>query len=338
MKGFRRRLIGTEVLCRRHELRKHLMIFCRTPYRVSFFGGGTDYPAWYQENGGAVLSTTINKYSYITCRYLPPFFDYKYRIRYYHREETKTVDEIQHPSVRECLRFFDFEKGIDIVHHGDLPAQSGLGSSSTFTVGLLHALSAMKHEMWTKRELALNAINIEQVKIGERVGSQDQTAAAFGGLNRIEFGGTSEISVSPIILKPSKLDSLRQHLMLFFTGFPRTASDVAEEQIQKIPEKKVELRIMMQLVNEAINILQNKTDQLDDFGHLLNEQWLVKKGMSSKISNAEIDAIYQAGMNAGALGGKLLGAGGGGFMLFFVRPEQQERVKEILKNLLHVPI
>ena len=284
------------------------------------------------------MSTTINKYSYITCRYLPPFFDYKYRIRYYHREETKTVDEIQHPSVRECLRFFDFEKGIDIVHHGDLPAQSGLGSSSTFTVGLLHALSAMKHEMWTKRELALNAINIEQVKIGERVGSQDQTAAAFGGLNRIEFGGTSEISVSPIILKPSKLDSLRQHLMLFFTGFPRTASDVAEEQIQKIPEKKVELRIMMQLVNEAINILQNKTDQLDDFGHLLNEQWLVKKGMSSKISNAEIDAIYQAGMNAGALGGKLLGAGGGGFMLFFVRPEQQERVKEILKNLLHVPI
>ena len=314
------------------------MIFCRTPYRVSFFGGGTDYPAWYRENGGAVLSTTINKYSYITCRHLPPFFDYKYRIRYYQREETRSIDEIKHPSVRECLRFLDIDKGIDIVHHGDLPAQSGLGSSSTFTVGLLHALSAMKHEMWTKRELAFHAIKIEQELIGESVGSQDQTAAAFGGLNRIEFGGASEISVSPVILRPSKLESLEQHLMLFFTGFSRTASHVAEEQIQKIPEKKDNLNQMMQLVSQATIILQNKDEQLDDFGRLLNEQWLIKRGMSSKISNREIDAIYDAGMNAGALGGKLLGAGGGGFMLFFVRPEQQARVKDALQHLLYVPI
>jgi D-glycero-alpha-D-manno-heptose-7-phosphate kinase len=314
------------------------MIFCRTPYRISFFGGGTDYPAWYRENGGAVLSTTINKYSYITCRHLPPFFDYKYRIRYYQREETRTVDEIQHPSVRECLRFLAIDKGIDIVHHGDLPAQSGLGSSSTFTVGLLHALSAIKHEMWTKRELALRAIKIEQDNIGESVGSQDQTAAAFGGLNRIDFGGANEISVSPVILRPSKLESLEQHLMLFFTGLSRTASHVAEEQIQNIPEKRDNLNEMMQLVVEATNILQSKEDQLDDFGLLLNEQWLVKQGMSSKISNGDIDAIYQAGMKAGALGGKLLGAGGGGFMLFFVRPEQQNRVKDALQHLLFVPI
>ena len=284
------------------------------------------------------MSTTINKYSYITCRHLPPFFDYKYRIRYYQREETRTVDEIQHPSVRECLRFLAIDKGIDIVHHGDLPAQSGLGSSSTFTVGLLHALSAIKHEMWTKRELALRAIKIEQDNIGESVGSQDQTAAAFGGLNRIDFGGANEISVSPVILRPSKLESLEQHLMLFFTGLSRTASHVAEEQIQNIPEKRDNLNEMMQLVVEATNILQSKEDQLDDFGLLLNEQWLVKQGMSSKISNGDIDAIYQAGMKAGALGGKLLGAGGGGFMLFFVRPEQQNRVKDALQHLLFVPI
>jgi D-glycero-alpha-D-manno-heptose-7-phosphate kinase len=314
------------------------MIFCRTPYRVSFFGGGTDYPAWYRENGGAVLSSTINKYSYITCRYLPPFFDYKYRIRYYQREETRTIDEIQHPSVRECLRFLEFDKGIDIVHHGDLPAQSGLGTSSTFTVGLLHALSAMKHEMWSKRELAMRAIKIEQDQIGESVGSQDQTAAAFGGFNKILFGGAHEILVSPVILRPSKMENLERHLMLFFTGFSRTASYLAEEQIKKIPENRSNLNQMMQLVEEATHILQNKEDQLDDFGKLLNQQWLVKQGMSSKISNGEIDAIYQAGMKAGALGGKLLGAGGGGFILFFVRPEQQKRVKEMLKNLLHIPI
>jgi D-glycero-alpha-D-manno-heptose-7-phosphate kinase len=313
------------------------MIFCRTPYRISFFGGGTDYPAWYRENGGAVLSTTINKYSYITCRKLPPFFDYKYRIRYYQREETRTIEEIQHPSVRECLRFLDIENGIDIVHHGDLPAQSGLGSSSTFTVGLLHALSALKNEMWTKRELAIHAIKVEQELIGESVGSQDQAAAAFGGLNKIDFGGVNEISVNPIILQPSKLESLSQHLMLFFTGQSRTASVVAEEQIQKIPEKTSDLNQMMQMVVEAMNILQNKKEPLDDFGKLLNEQWLLKRSMSSKISNDQIDAIYQAGIKAGALGGKLLGAGGGGFMLFYVRPEQQNQVRNALQHLLYVP-
>jgi D-glycero-alpha-D-manno-heptose-7-phosphate kinase len=314
------------------------MIFCRTPYRISFFGGGTDYPAWYRENGGAVLSTTINKYSYITCRYLPPFFDYRFRIRYYQREETQTVDEIQHPSVRECLRYLEFDKGIDMVHHGDLPAQSGLGTSSTFTVGLLHALSAIKHEMWTKLELATRAIKIEQDQIGESVGSQDQTAAAFGGFNKIQFGGAHEISVNPIILRPSKLENLENHLMLFFTGLSRTASYLAEEQIKNIPDNSANLNQMMHLVEEATSILQNEKNHLDDFGILLNQQWLVKRGMSSKISNSKIDEIYNAGMKAGALGGKLLGAGGGGFMLFFVRPENQERVKEMLRDLLHIPV
>jgi len=313
------------------------MIISRTPFRISFFGGGTDYPAWYKENGGAVLSAAINKYCYITCRYLPPFFDYKYRIRYYQREETNRIEDIKHPAVRECLIFSKLEKGVDIVHHADLPAQSGLGSSSTFTVGLLHALSALKHEMPTKRELAINAINIEQDKLKENVGSQDQTAAAFGGLNLIEFGGSQEITVRQMILPPSRISEFEQHLMLFFTGFSRTASDIAKEQIELISSKTSNLNQMMLLVTEATALLQNKTDRFEEFGRLLHEQWLVKKQLSSRITNTDINAIYQAGMNAGALGGKLLGAGGGGFILFFVKPELQSQVRQALSNLLYVP-
>jgi len=313
------------------------MIISRTPFRISFFGGGTDYPAWYKENGGAVLSTAINKYCYITCRYLPPFFDYKYRIRYYQREEANQIGDIKHPAVRECLIFSKLDKGVDIVHHADLPAQAGLGSSSTFTVGLLHSLSALKHEMPTKQELAINAIRIEQDKIKENVGSQDQTAAAFGGFNLIEFGGTQEITVRQMILPPTRMADLEQHLMLFFTGFSRIASDIAKEQIDLIPSKTSHLSQMIHLVNEATAILQSKTDRLDDFGRLLHEQWLVKKQMSSQITNSDIDAMYQAGMNAGASGGKLLGAGGGGFMLFFVKPELQSRVRQALSPFLYVP-
>lgn len=313
------------------------MIISRTPFRVSFFGGGTDYPAWYKEHGGAVLGTAINKYCYITCRHLPPFFDYKYRIRYYQREEANSIDEIQHPSVRACLEFTELKKGVDVVHHADLPARSGLGSSSTFTVGLLHALYALKHEMPTKRELAINAIQIEQDRIRENVGSQDQTIAAFGGLNWIEFGGPNEITVRPMIIDPVKLEQLQRHLMLFFTGFARTASDIAEKQIRQIPAKKANLCEMMDLVDEATKIFQDKGDSIDDFGRLLHKQWIIKREMSAEITNQQIDNIYEAGLTAGALGGKLLGAGGGGFMLFFVKPEQQMRVQEALKDLLCVP-
>lgn len=313
------------------------MIISRTPFRISFFGGGTDYPAWYRENGGAVLSTAINKYCYITCRYLPPFHNFKHLIRYYKREEAQTVDDIQHPSVRECLKFLEFEQGIDLVHHADLPARSGLGSSSTFTVGLLHALYALKHEMPTKRQLAINAINIEQDRIGENVGSQDQAAAAFGGLNRIEFGGPQEIGVRPLIMRPERFDAMQKYMMLFFTGYPRTASEVAADQIAQIPNKKPNLRQMMQLVDEAESLLLAKEDRLVEFGKLLHDQWMLKREMSSRISTPEIDHIYETGMQAGALGGKLLGAGSGGFMLMFVRPEQQEAVKKALGTLLHVP-
>ncbi|MFY4731299.1 kinase [Nitrospira sp. BLG_2] len=313
------------------------MIISRTPFRVSFFGGGTDYPAWYREHGGAVLSTAINKYCYITCRYLPPFHDFKYLIRYYKREETRTLDEIQHPSVRESLRFMEIERGVDLVHHADLPARSGLGSSSTFTVGLLHALYALKHEMPTKRQLAINAIRVEQDRIGEHVGSQDQTAAAFGGLNRIEFGGANEIAVTPLIVGPERLERLQHHIMLFFTGLSRIASEVAKDQIAQISNRVQELRDMVALVGEAEAVLTAKQDRLEDFGRLLDQQWRLKRRMSSRVSTSDIDAMYETARSTGALGGKLLGAGGGGFLLLFVRPEEQPRVAAALHKLLLVP-
>lgn len=314
------------------------MIISRTPFRISFFGGGTDYPAWYREEKGAVLSVSINKFCFITCRYLPPFHDFKFLVRYYRREEAQTVAEIQHPSVRECLKYLGFDRGVDIVHHADLPARSGLGSSSTFTVGLLHALYALKHQMPTKRQLAIDAIRVEQDHIGEHVGSQDQTAAAFGGLNRIEFGGVGEISVTPIIARPEQIEGLQRHMMLFFTGFPRTASDIAKEKISQIPSRRQELREMLRLVDEAQSMLTGPSDKLADFGRLLQEQWRIKRSIAASVTNSEIDLIYEAGMKAGALGGKLLGAGGGGFMLFLAPPERQETIKSALNRLLYVPV
>ena len=313
------------------------MIISRTPFRISFFGGGTDYPIWYRENGGAVVSTSINKYCYINCRYLPPFFPYNYRIRSTKSELTQTVDEILHPSVRECLKYMQITKGVEIQHNADLPAMSGLGSSSTFTVGLLNALYALKGKITTKRQLALNAIHIEQERIRENVGSQDQTIAAFGGFNKIEFGGFQEISVQPITLDAEKLNQLQKHLMLFFTGFPRNASEIAGLQIKKTAEKKNELTAMMELVAESLNILDSDKDRLEDFGRLLHEQWKIKRSLTPLISNDQVDEIYEAGLAAGALGGKLLGAGGGGFMLFFVKPEDQQKIRERLNRLLYVP-
>jgi D-glycero-alpha-D-manno-heptose-7-phosphate kinase len=314
------------------------MIISRTPFRISFFGGGTDYPAWYRENGGAVIGVSINKFCYITCRYLPPFHDFKYLVRYYLREETQTLDEIKHPAVRECLRFLGLSKGVDVVHHADLPARSGLGSSSTFTVGLLHALYALKHEMPTKRQLAIQAIDLEQNIIRENVGSQDQTLAAFGGLNRIDFGGQHEVQVKPLILAPERLDGLENRVMLFFTGFARTASDVAKAQIERIPHRKAELKRMAELTDLAEALLCDNRRPLAEFGRLLHEQWLLKRQMSPNVTSADIDRIYEAGVNAGAKGGKLLGAGGGGFMMFLVEPDAQPRVAKAMEGLLHVPI
>ena len=313
------------------------MIISRTPFRISFFGGGTDYPVWYKEHRGAVLATSIDKYCYINLRHLPPFFDYNYRFVYSKSEHVQDISEIQHPSIRETLRFMDSDKGLEIHHDADLPARSGLGSSSSFTVGLLNAMYAMKGKMVTKRQLALDAIHIEQDLINENVGSQDQTSAAFGGFNKIEFGGEQEIQVQPITIGAKKSQDLQDHLMLFFTSFSRIASEIAGEQIKKTPNKTAELNRMREMVDEAIGILNSSDSDITDFGRLLHASWMIKRSLTDKISTSQIDQIYETAMQAGALGGKLLGAGGGGFILFFVEPEFQPMVKEKLKDLLHVP-
>ena len=311
------------------------MIISRTPFRISFFGGGTDYPIWYRENKGSVISASINKFCYVTLRYLPQFFEYKYCLRYYKREEKNSISEIEHPSIRECLRYLKIENGIEIVHYADLPAQSGLGSSSTFTVSMLHALNALNYKMPTKYSLATDAIKVEQDLIGEAVGSQDQTAAAFGGLNRIDFGGPREINVTPIILNPKYLKKFEDHLALFFTGFSRSAQSIAKEQIKLTNHKAKELKTMIDLVETSQKSLIN--NNIEEIGDLLNEQWKLKKSMSNIITNSSIDDIYNKGLLAGATGGKLLGAGGGGFMLFFVSPEKRKSLVNSLNDYLHVP-
>jgi D-glycero-alpha-D-manno-heptose-7-phosphate kinase len=314
------------------------MIITRTPFRISFFGGGTDYPAWYRENhGGCVLSTTFNKYCYVTCRYLPPFFDYKYLIRYRLREETQQISDINHPSVRECLKFVGIEKGIEVVHTSDIPARSGVGSSSAFTVGLLNALYALQGKITTKRQLSRDAIHVEQNLIKENVGSQDQVAVSFGGFNKIEFGRNDEFFVSPITVSQKKIDLLQSHLILFFTGFSRNSSDVTGEQIKQTPNKKNELQAMKDMVDEAIAILNNKDEYINDFGKLLHESWILKRSLSPLISNPTIDAIYETALSAGALGGKLLGGGGGGFILFFAPPEHHQQISDKLSGMPCVP-
>lgn len=312
------------------------MIISRTPWRVSFFGGGTDYPVWYRENEGLVLATTINKYSYIICRQLTPFLGYNYSAIYSKLEKVKRISDIQHPSIRECLRYMKIKKRIGIHYDADLPAQTGLGSSSSFTVGLLHALYAFKFVMPTKRQLAFDAMHLEQEILKENVGSQDQVLAAFGGLNLIKFGGPDHVQVRPIILKPQRLKSLQSHLMLFFTGFTRSASEIAAKQISNIPHRKKELKVMCELVNEALSVLNSKTSILK-FGKLLDENWRIKRSLSSKITTPLIDEIYSQALRAGALGGKLLGAGGGGFILIFARPEDQAKIKKKLKKFSYVP-
>ena len=311
------------------------MVISRTPFRVSFFGGGTDYPVWYKKNGGAVLSTTIDKYCYLTARHLPPFFPHKHRIVYSKIEMVKDINEILHPAVRATLNFLKIDKGLEIHHDGDLPARTGLGSSSAFTVGLLNSLYALKGVMPSKGQLAKEAIHIERDILKENVGAQDQSAVAFGGFNKITFGGEDEIKVEPVTLPGEKMRELKNHLMLYFTGFSRTASEIAKSQIANTPNKKRELSLMCQMVDQGIKIL-NENQDICDFGKLLHETWLLKKSLTDKISIPETDRIYERARRAGALGGKLLGAGGGGFMVLFVPPERQSSVKEALKDLLEV--
>ncbi|MEI6827419.1 MAG: hypothetical protein WCK54_17635 [Desulfuromonadales bacterium] len=314
------------------------MIITRTPFRMSFFGGGTDLPAWYMENGGAVISSTIDKYCYVSLRKLPPFFDYKHKIVFFSKQEAfNEIDSIEHPAVRETYRFLNVQDGLVMQHDGDLPSHSGLGSSSAFTVGLLHALYALKGKMVTKKRLALEAIHIEQNMIKEAVGSQDQAASAFGGLNKIVFSSQNNIEVNPFVITAEKSAYLQSCLMLFFTGFARFAVEIEKDKLRQLDNKKQELSRMLSIVDAATEVLDGDISGYNDFGLLLNESWLLKKQLSSKVSTSTIDDIYEKAMNSGALGGKVLGAGGGGFMLFFVQPEGREKLKTGLSNLLHVP-
>lgn len=312
------------------------MIISRTPFRISFFGGGTDYPQWYLENGGSVLATTINKYCYISCRKLPPFFEYKHRIVYSKIENVKSVNEIIHPSVRATLEWSKINHGLEIHHDGDLPARSGLGSSSSFTVGLITALRALNGEMMSQYELARSALHIEQKVIKENVGSQDQICAAYGGFNRINFLRSGEFTVNPIIVAPQRINELKSNLMLFFTGFTRYADEIAKSQIQNIKNRVKELNHMNSMVDEAIAILSSPITTIDEFGKLLDDGWQYKKRMSDQITNENIDRIYDKAIKAGAIGGKLLGAGGGGFMLFYVTPKYRYKLKQSLQDLVHV--
>jgi D-glycero-alpha-D-manno-heptose-7-phosphate kinase len=312
------------------------MVISKTPYRISFFGGGTDYPVWYRENGGAVLATTIDKYCYITCRYLPPFFSHKHRIVYSKVENTKNISQIKHPSVRATLKYMGIKEGVEIHHDGDLPARTGLGSSSSFTVGLLHSLYALKGLMPTSLRLANEAIHIERDVLKEHVGSQDQILAACGGFKKICFRGNDDFKLTPIIMNHNRLEELQNHIMLIFTGFSRFASEIAKSQIKNTHKKKPELTSMCSMVEEALKILTENRD-IKDFGRLLHESWKLKRSLTDKISTREIDDIYNTAYRAGAIGGKLLGAGGGGFIILFVEPDKQSRVKKSLKNILHVP-
>jgi D-glycero-alpha-D-manno-heptose-7-phosphate kinase len=312
------------------------MIISRTPFRISFFGGGTDYPAWYRQHGGAVVAASIDKYCYLTCRYLPPFFEHRFRIVYTKNENCKSIDEICHPAVREILKFVAVNRGVEIHHDADLPARSGMGSSSAFTVSLLHALHALNGRMVSKHQLATEAIHVEQERLKETVGSQDQVMAAYGGLNHVSFLQSGEVAVRPIIMPAQRLAQLNAHLMLVYTGIRRTACQVADTYVSNIQNQQRQLRMLQGLVEEALAVLSGDRN-LIDFGTLLHEAWQVKRNLSQKVSNDVVDDIYKTARSAGAVGGKLLGAGGGGFMLLFVPPEQQLQVKQELAGLLHVP-
>lgn len=312
------------------------MIISRTPHRISFFGGGTDYPEYYLDHGGITLGAAINKYSYLNVRKLPPFFSHKHRIVYSKQENVSQISEIQHPSVKETLKYLNIDYGLSIHHDGDIPARSGMGSSSTFTVGLLNSINALNGKMTSKEELMRESIYIEQKLIKENVGSQDQAFAAYGGLNLINFLQNDNISVNPIILNSKRLLLFQENIMLFFSGLSRTASEVVSEQMKRTTINTINLNKMKDLTLEAYEILISNQD-LREFGELLNYTWELKKTLSSKVSNDNIDNMYEKAIKAGAIGGKLLGAGGGGFMAFYVEKENQDRVKNALSEYLHIP-
>lgn len=313
------------------------MIITRTPFRVSFFGGGTDYPAWYRENGGAVLTSSIDKYCYLSARWLPPFFEYRHRVAWSKVELVGSAAEVEHPAVRAAMQYLKIEDGLEIHHAGDLPARTGLGSSSAFTVGLLHALYALKGVMVSKAQLAAQAVHVEQEVMGETVGVQDQIECAHGGLNHVEIGTDGRWHVTPIILSAHRRTELEQSLLLYYTGISRHASEVAKAQVDAMPANNGAMRDMAALVPEALETLTGSAP-IAEFGRLLDEGFRLKRSLSAKVSTPGIDALYAKARAAGAVGGKLLGAGGGGFLLLLARPEDQGSLRRALRDVLEVPL
>ncbi|MGB0670112.1 MAG: kinase [Rhodospirillales bacterium] len=312
------------------------MIITRTPYRVSLFGGGSDYPTWFREHGGRVLGMAIDKYCYITVRELPPFFEHRHRIVYSKQELVNTFAEIQHPAVRGILEALQPQCGIEMHHDGDLPARSGLGSSSSFTVGLIHALNVLAKTDISRFDLAKVSIDLEQQVIDKHVGSQDQIWAAYGGLNRIDFHRDDSFTVTPLNVTGRKRKALSQNLVLFFSGITRRAPVIAEKQIGNLHKKAANIHRMMEMVDEAEDILADADAPLAHIGELLHESWCLKRQLADGVSTDVIDDIYQAAREAGAVGGKLLGAGGGGFMLFYVEPDHRDAVRQALGKLIEV--
>ena len=314
------------------------MIITRTPFRMSFFGGGTDMKEFFNEHGGAVLSTTFDKYCYVTVRHLPPFFDYKTELSYSKIERVEEIEKIVHPAVREAMKMLD-TKDIRLTYEADLPARSGLGTSSSFAVGMLNAFHCLKGQYADKRKLADEAIHLERDLCAEAGGWQDQIAASFGGFNKITFKDNS-YEVTPLIISPERKRLLNDSLMMFFTGFTRFSSDVQKAN-QATPETKAakieRLKEMLRLVDDAQKVLVDQSADLNDFGRLLDHTWKLKRQTGSAVSTSGIDALYDKGMAAGALGGKLLGAGGGGFLVFYVPKEKQAAVREAMKDLLYIP-
>lgn len=310
------------------------MIITKTPFRMSFFGGGTDLEEFFKEHGGAVLSTTFDKYCYVNVRHLPCFFDYRNQISYSRIEKVRHTDEIQHPAVREAMKYLDMHELI-ITYDADLPARTGLGTSSSFVVGMLNAFYALKGKYIGNRKLADDAIYLERTLCEEAGGWQDQIAA-FGGFNRIQFESDG-YKVSPVIISPDRKRNLNQSLMMFFTGFSRFSAEIQNDTKKHIRDNIKTLLEMKALVDDAEKILVDKTVSLDEFGKLLDYSWKLKRGTGSQISTDEIDILYDKAIEAGALGGKLLGAGGGGFLLFYVPEDKRKNVENALKNLLLVP-
>ena len=315
------------------------MIISKTPYRVSFFGGGTDYPKWFNKNGGKVISSAINKYSYIIIKNLEDLENYKYRIRYYKREEAKTIDKISHPVIKQALKLFQINNKIEIIHFGDLLAKTGIGSSSSFTVGLLQALNRLNNKKISKKTLAIQAINLEQNILKEYVGSQDQVAASYGGFNKIVFSKKNKFSCRSIKINKKNLINLEDHCQLYFTNIQRNADDYAKHKIKNISKNSHLLKKISEITNEAEKIFKSnyKKEFVLEIGKLLNEQWIIKKSLANSITNSKIDSIYNKAINNGAIGGKLLGAGGGGFFMFLVPPEKQKYLSNKL-NLKKINI